>query len=557
MRRCPLITSRKPRGALRCNTGSAVRFFNTEGPIVPGDHYHIAPLSRIDLEQTLLRIQRKKYLVLRAPRQTGKTSVLLALARHLNSAGRLRCLYVNIESVQTAHEDVDLAIRTVLSEIANRASVMLADDSGLRIRTQVLAQEPPNSALRVFLSRWSESSRRPLVLFLDEIDTLEGDSLISVLRQLRGGYDLRPAHAPQSVILCGVRDVRDFRIYSSREGTHVMGGSAFNIKAESLRLGDFSGHEVRDLLAQHTEETGQVFEEPAIDRIWELTLGQPWLVNAIAYQSCFRNPGGRDRGRPIALADVDRAKEQLILTRATHLDQLADKLREERVRRVIEPVLVGDSSLGSLAPDDLEYARDLGLVRLDGQLRISNAIYQEVIPRQLTFPIEVGIDQDAAWYVKPDGGLDMPKLIRSFQVYFREQSDTAFNQEAHPYREAWPQLLLQAFLNRVVHSGGRIEREYALGRRRTDLLVIWPSPRDRAPGTEFRFVIECKVLRTGQSANDVIGRGAEQTAAYMDRCGADSGHLVVFDRREGRTWKERIFQRERRVDDRPVTIWGV
>ena len=266
VRPCPPATKRKPRGALRCNTGSAVRFFNTEGPIVPEDHYHIAPLSRIDVEQTLLRIQRRKHFVLRAPRQTGKTSVLLALAEHLNAAGRVRCLYANIEAVQTAHEDVDLAIRTVLSEIVHRARVMLGDDSGLRLRPQVLAQEPPDSALRVFLARWSESSQRPLVLMLDEIDTLEGDSLISVQRQLRGGCDLRPTYAPQSVILCGVRDVRDHRIYSSREGTHVMGGSAFNIKAESLRLGDFSEQEVRDLLGQHTAETGQVFEEPAIDR---------------------------------------------------------------------------------------------------------------------------------------------------------------------------------------------------------------------------------------------------------------------------------------------------
>ena len=260
---------------------------------------------------------------------------------------------------------------------------------------------------------------------------------------------------------------------------------------------------------------------------------------------------------PIAVGDVDRAKEQLILARVTHLDQLADKLREDRVRRVIEPVLMGSASLGTLAPDDLEYARDLGMVRLDGQLRISNPIYREVIPRQLTYAMEVGIDQDAAWYVKPDGSLDMPKLIRAFQVFFREQSDTGLNHEAHPYREAWPQLLLQAFLNRVVNSGGRIEREHALGSRRTDLLVIWPSASDRVPGTEFKYVIECKVLRTGQSKGNVIEHGAEQTGAHMDRCGADSGHLVMFDRREGRTWEERIFQREGRAGDRLVTIWGV
>ena len=139
----------------------------------------------------------------------------------------------------------------------------------------------------------SGASHIPLVLLIDEIDSLVGDSLISVLRQLRANYDRRPSHFPQSVILCGVRDVRDYQVYSSREGTHVKGGSAFNIKAESLRLGDFSEGEVRQLLAQHTAERGQAFEACAVERIWTLTCGQPWLVNALAYEACFRAATGR------------------------------------------------------------------------------------------------------------------------------------------------------------------------------------------------------------------------------------------------------------------------
>ena len=77
------------------------------------------------------------------------------------------------------------------------------------------------------------------MVLIDEIDTLVGDTLISVLRQLRAGYDQRPERYPQSVVLCGVRDVRDYRIRSS-SGEIITGGSAFNIKAESLWLGDFS-----------------------------------------------------------------------------------------------------------------------------------------------------------------------------------------------------------------------------------------------------------------------------------------------------------------------------
>ena len=151
-------------------------------------------------------------------------------------------------------------------------------------------------ALREALTRWCEASAKPIVLLVDEIDSLVGDTLVSVLRQLRSGYDSRPRRFPHSVILCGVRDLRDYRIESSREGP-VLGGSAFNISADSLRLGDFSRHEVEALLAQHAAETGQTFTAAAVAEIWRATSGQPWLVNALARGGCQRSAkmarGGR------------------------------------------------------------------------------------------------------------------------------------------------------------------------------------------------------------------------------------------------------------------------
>ena len=130
---------------------------------------------------------------------------------------------------------------------------------------------------------------------LDEIDALIGDTLLAVLRQLRAGYPERPRRFPQSVILCGVRDVRDYRIRSSAENAIIAGGSAFNIHAESLRLGDFSRDEVESLLTQHTEETGQAFSEEARRDIWELTQGQPWPSERARLRSLLRQQG---RARP-------------------------------------------------------------------------------------------------------------------------------------------------------------------------------------------------------------------------------------------------------------------
>ena len=126
------------------------------------------------------------------------------------------------------------------------------------------------------LTRWAEADAKPLVLLIDEIDALIGDTLLSVLRQLRAGYDQRPDGFPHSIILCGVRDVRDYRIHSTAEDRLVLGGNAFNIKSESFRLGDFSEQEIRALTAQHTAQTGQAFAEGALELIVTRTAGQPW-----------------------------------------------------------------------------------------------------------------------------------------------------------------------------------------------------------------------------------------------------------------------------------------
>jgi hypothetical protein len=214
----------------------------------------------------------------------------------------------------------------------------------------ILAECGEHDALTVSLTRFSQSNDLPLVLVMDEIDALVGDTLISVLRQIRSGYPQRPGQFPSSIVLCGVRDVRDYRIHSGSGKEIITGGSAFNIKAKSLRMGDFVKEEVDLLLVQHTKETGQKFTPDAVACIWHLSQGHPWLVNALAYEVCFEMKDGRDRTRPIDKERVDQAKENLILRRETHLDQLADKLRESRVHRVIEGVLSGRAEVAGNLP---------------------------------------------------------------------------------------------------------------------------------------------------------------------------------------------------------------
>ena len=525
-----------------------MRSFNRSGPVVAECHYCIAPLARLDLAEVQELIDDRQYFVLHAPRQTGKTSSLLALRDLLNAEGDYRCVYVNVEAGQAMREDVEGTTRVVLGQMALRARGVLGDDF-LWNAWSGIADDFREGALGVALTLWAQADPRPLVLLIDEIDSLVGDSLLAVLRQLRAGYDMRPESFPQSVILCGVRDVRDYRIYSSSAETMVAGGSAFNIKAESLRLGDFSQDEVRALLGQHTEETGQPFTDGALEAIWNQTQGQPWLVNALAYETCFRGDLATDRSRAVTEADVLDAREALILRRDTHLDQLTDKLKEARVWRVIEPLLTG-ARKSTYTERDVEYVRDLGLIARDPPVRMANPIYAEVVPRELTWLAQDDLPQDPAWYVDASGALLLGKLLEAFQEFYRENSEHWV--ERYGFKEAGPQLLLQAFLQRVVNSGGRIEREFALGSGRTDLLIVWPE------GERVRkHVVECKVRHDRWGLERTVAEGVEQTAAYMDRCGAEAGHLVVFDRSEERSWDEKVFRDVRKAEDVHTTESGV
>ncbi len=531
-----------------------MKYFNTAGPIKPDIHYYIPVNQRVDLDEIMMLIGGQKYFVLHAPRQSGKTTALLELCRLLNESGKYRCLYINVESAQTARENVPQAMQIIVQTMVLREQIHLPTDHILATHGDEVLRQSPASALSLLLTRWASDSDLPTVLLMDEIDSLVGDTLVSVLRQLRSGYDQRPAHFPQSVILCGIRDVRDYRIHASSEKEIITGGSCFNIKAESLRIGNFSPEEVRELYLQHTEATGQVFTPEAVTMAYDFTQGQPWLVNALAYEACFKIKVGKNRQTPITPDLIREAKENLVKGRVTHLDQLADKLKEPRVRSTISPILRG-ADVQEIDRNNLDYCIDLGLVvRGPNGLEIANPIYREVIPRELTVITQINLEAmvDRLWYIHPDGSIAVEKLLTDFQKFFRENSESWI--QRFDYREAGPQLLLQAYLQRVINGGGRIDREYGLGRMRTDLLLVWPYVKDGAK-CEQRAVFELKIQHKGREAT--ITEGLRQISLYLDRVGEKHGHLLIFDRDPQVSWDDKIFRKEMTTDQYAVTVWGM
>jgi hypothetical protein len=458
-------------------------------------------------------IAQESYFVLHAPRQVGKTTALRSLARELTAAGRYAALHFSCEEGEASGDDFGSAQRAILRSLSFYARL----DLPAELQPPPLLLEGDEGLLLTNLSTWAQACPRPLVLFFDEIDALRGQSLISVLRQLRAGYTQRPGGFPLCVVLCGLRDVRDYKVGS---GSGTLGtASPFNIKVRSLTLRNFTAEEVGELYAQHTAETRQRFEPEALTRAFELTQGQPWLVNALAkltVEELVPNPS-----QPVRREDIERARALLIERRETHLDSLAERLREPRVRRILEPMLAG-LTLGDVPEDDLRFIQDLGLVRMaeTGGLEVANPIYREIIPRVLANTAMASLPRLPATWLRADGRLDAERLMEAFLAFWRQHGQPLLG--TAPYHEIAPHLVLMAFLHRVANGGGSLEREYAIGTGRMDVCLRY------GPDT---LAMELKVWRDGE--RDPLEQGLAQLDGYLAGLGLASGWLIIFDRRTG------------------------
>jgi len=205
-------------------------------------------------------------------------------------------------------------------------------------------------------------------------------------------------------------------------------------------------------------------------------------------------------------------------------------------------MLTGGRTTYDVINDDFAYVVGLGLVCLRaGNWEIANPIYQEVIPRALTFVEQGQIVLQPSVFVGADGALDMAKLMAEWQMFWREDGHLAA--DGFRYREAGPHLMLMAFLQRIVNGGGRIEREYGLGRGALDLLI---------ESRVHRYAIEVKLRRDTETEE----RALDQVTRYLDHAGLDEGWLVMFDLRSTLPWDERLSTRELEHRGKRIHIVG-
>ena len=502
------------------------RFFNTTGPCNPEEHYMLPPEDRLVGSQLHRYIGDSLYWVLHAPRQTGKTTFLQSWARTINAGGQAVACYVSVERCDRI-SDPACTIPAICDAIQKYAGNSQLDVPEVTTANTV-------SMLDSILTNWAALvAPKPLIVLFDEVDVLIDESMVSFLRQLRGGFAGRGVGKfPVSIALVGMRDLKDY-IIRAKDGKSVNPGSPFNIKEDSAMLTNFTKSDVAKLFAQRTGETGQQITPEALEYTYEQSKGQPWIVNSLFKRATMRvlDYGSTET---VTKEHILQARQQMIEARETHLDALAYRLEDPGIRSVIELLISGESDPSLAGGEPFRLCMDLGLVTIDeGTPRIANPVYREVIARQMTFGTQLAIPQPAWQWRLADGTLDMDRLLVEFQKFWRRHSDIW--EQKSDYTEAFPHLLLMAFLQRVTNGGGYIEREYAAGRGRMDLAVTFAGK---------CYIIEVKIVHSYETPNVVREEGLEQILSYRDKIDVSApAYLVIFDRRpcaRELPWDERI-----------------
>ena len=503
------------------------RFFNIAGPCRPGKHYMLPAMDRLPDVVSLIR--KEQYFVVHAQRQCGKTTAFLALAKEINSKAERVAMYCSLE-VANAFPEAETGLPVICERIRGAAETIPGSDDSLIAQLNAIPERDlVSSGVLRSLSIISKHVGKPLVVFFDEVDCLSDQTLLTFLRQLRDGAISKEKGVdfPASIALVGMRDIRDYKARIRPDAESLGSASPFNVLTKAMTLRTFTDEEVASLYAQHTAETGQRFEPEAVQVACLYSCGQPYLVNALA-RWCVEEIHGERYDETITASDMHAAKEKIIRERGTHLDSLMERMKEPRVRRVVEPVMLGEMANFDELQDDVRLVLDLGILKMDGKvLKPANPMYAEIIGRYLSWGTQqgMGITVPETPWVKDDG-LDMQGLLLAFQDFWRENAGVY----APPfgYAESYPHIVLQAFLQRVINGGGEIIREMALGKGALDLGVLFRGG---------KYAVEVKLKYNYEKSPE---KAYDQVCRYMDHLGVDEGWLVVFDPDKAVTWDVKL-----------------
>ncbi len=490
-----------------------MRYFNTHGPVNVQEHYVVPRQELVD--QLIAQIEQGSYFTIFAPRQMGKTTLL----RNLEDIVAYKHDYIPIILNFEVYESASVAdfLTSVGNEILRKLGVALRLENDERA---ALTQErqPARELTEIiqlrdlFTDLGTLLPDKRIIFLVDEFDGTPQPAISGLLQAWRHLYLTQsPPRTIHSVVLIGLQNIATLNLGRS---------SPFNI-AKQLRLENFSSAQVDDLLSQYTAETGQPFTAEAIEALYQLTAGHPFLVNRLA--AIVTEEIATDRNTPVTGADIDRAQRKLVRETNYNFETLGRHAREhaEEVLAIL---------FGRMVPFNLNiplistlYMQGIISESPTESCQIANPIYRQVLIAYLR-PLNFGLQGDLLANgfdfrkLVTAGGLDLKAILSNFRQFVERRGKEAFKVSPMP-QEATGQYMLMAYLDSVLRQiGGVVYTEVPSGDGRLDLIVIFQ---------EHRYIIETKIWR-GAAYFD---RGIEQMHQYLASEGMVEGYYVIFNAR--------------------------
>ena len=498
-----------------------MRWFETSGPVYPEDNYFVARTD--ELADFINRLKRGRYIVLFAPRQTGKTTFFRsALSALEDEGGTYFPIHLNFEGYVDSDADAFYGslCKEICKEIKNVFQKRSENPSDRLSSFLANVQITEPISMREFFEDLGDLlERQRFVVIIDEFDSIPRDAIRGFLHSLRQIYLSGRTRCPHSVGIVGVKSITQLNYDRSI--------SPFNIQDE-FKLPNFTLEQVQELFSQYTDEVGQPFATEVIEAIHKQTAGQPVLVNRFA--QILTEELDISKSEPITMQHFSTAHVQLLREGHTNIDHLITNIRRDRrFEAFLMKIASYDEGVGfNLYNEHINELATYGVIAegADGMCEIINPIYHYCIMHAFK-PIVNGLEQEylpednrAGFqdYLTPDGQIQMTVLLDNFRDFIARAGFKILQVPDTP-REYVGQHLLFAYLEQFVQIvGGTMHLEVQTGRGRMDLLIRH---------NQRKYIVETKIW----GGDSRYQAGKAQLAAYVKSERAVEGYYVVFDHR--------------------------
>ncbi len=508
-----------------------MRRFGTQGRVYPDKHYVVPRTKEID--DFNKRVKDGRYIVLFAPRQTGKTTFFrMALAALSTENPSYFPIQLDFQIMRNCsppifydrlYQMLCMQIESVFQKRGRGPSdklkqflndTTISDDFSLILFFRHLSNLLDNDAdNNVF-------TNNKVVLLIDEFDGIPQNVVSEFLYALRTIYLSDELHCPHSVGIVGVKSINQLNYDRSV--------SPFNVQDE-FRLPNFTFEQIQDLFGQYTDEVGQSFAPEVIKSLHTQTGGQPFLVNRIA--QILTEEMEIPKTETINQLHFSDAHTQILREQNVNIQHLTTNIRrDKRFESMLMKIMAREQGVDFNLDDDIiSELATFGVIResTDKMCEIANPIYLFRIMRTFK-PMVNGLENDyfseekdecSLDYLTSDEQIDMPRLLDNFRDFITRAGFRILQVPDKP-KEYIGQHLLYAYLDQFVRSvGGNLYLEVQTGRGRMDLLLIH---------NQQKYIVETKIWE----GDTRFASGKKQLSAYMELEETTEGYYVVFDHRQ-------------------------